>query len=182
MIKNKIFDTYDKLRRVYRLIRFITIRDCCKKDEYLNSIFEPNTLTTYENTLSYDKSTYENYVQAFKKNFESHIDSLKKYDGSKENGTFLIEQVDGSLFIDGAVPYKPYSLSIDKELLQYVYQYKDYLTYVLFTDGESFEIIKLSLIPKILSNVKDGIKFKAGRMISTNLLLCVDIDLEKINE
>lgn len=153
-----------------------------KKDEYLNSIFEPNTLTTYENTLSYDKSTYENYVQAFKKNFESHIDSLKKYDGSKENGTFLIEQVDGSLFIDGAVPYKPYSLSIDKELLQYVYQYKDYLTYVLFTDGESFEIIKLSLIPKILSNVKDGIKFKAGRITSTDLLLCVDIDLEKINE
>ena len=153
-----------------------------KKDEYLNSIFEPNTLTTYENTLSYDKSTYENYVQAFKKNFESHIDSLKKYHGSKENGTFLIEQVDGSLFIDGAVPYKPYSLSIDKELLQYVYQYKDYLTYVLFTDGESCEIIKLSLIPKILSNVKDGIKFKAGRMTSTNLLLCVDIDLEKINE
>ena len=64
------------------------------------------TLTTYENTLSYEKSTYENYVQAFKKNFESHIDSLKKYDGSKENGTFLIEQVDGSLFIDGAVPYQ----------------------------------------------------------------------------
>ena len=153
-----------------------------KKDEYLNSIFKPNALTIYQSTLKYDKSTYENYAEAFKKNFESHIDSLKKHDESKENGTFLIEQVDGSLFIDGAVPYKPYSLSIDKELLQYVYQYKDYLTYVLFTDGESCEIIKLSLIPKILSNVKDGIKFKAGRMISTNLLLCVDIDLEKINE
>ena len=153
-----------------------------KRDEYLNSIFEPNTLTTYENTLSYDKSTYENYVKAFKKNFESHIDSLKKYDGLKENGAFLIEQVDGSMHVDGAASYMPYSLFIDKELLQYVYQYKDCFTYVLFTDGERCEIIKLSLIPKILSNVKDGIKFKAGRMTSTNLLLCVDIDLEKINE
>lgn len=153
-----------------------------KKDEYLNSRFESNTLTMHQSTLCYDKSTYENYVKAFKKNFESHIDSLKKYDGSKENGTFLIEQVDGSLYVDGAVPYMPYSLSIDKELLQYVYQYKDYLTYVLFTDGERCEIIKLSWIPKILSNVKDGTKFKVGRMTSTNLLLCVDIDLEKTNE
>lgn len=35
MIKNKIFDTYDKFRRVYRQIRVITIRDGWKKAEYL---------------------------------------------------------------------------------------------------------------------------------------------------
>ena len=150
-----------------------------KKVEYLNSIFKSNTLITYESTLQYDKNRYENYVKCFKKNFESHIDSLKKYDGSKDNGAFLIEQVDGNLFVDEAAPYMPYSLSIDKKLLQYVYQYRDFLTYVLFTNGERCEIIKLSLIPKILSKVKDGIKFKAGRMISVKLLSCIDIDLEK---
>ena len=111
----------------------------------------------------------------FKRNFENHIDSLQKYNGQK--GIFLIEQTGGMLFIDGTYPTVSYSLFFDKNLLEYIYKFKDVLQYVVFTNGEYVDIVKLGRIPKIMQYVPKEISFKAGRMCSIKLQCFIDLQM-----
>ena len=116
-------------------------------------------------------------MNSFKRNFEKHIESLKKYDGQKQKGVFLIEQTDGGLYIDGAPSYESYSLFFDKDLLEYAYEFKDILQYIVFTNGRCVDFIKIDRIPKVIQYVPKEITVKAGRMCSVKLQCFLDIQM-----
>ena len=116
-------------------------------------------------------------MNSFKRNFKKHIESLKKCNAQNKNGIFLIEHTDAMLFVEGTYPVVPYRLFFDKGVLEYVYQFKDLLKYVVYTDRERVDVIKISVIPKIIQRIPQGVKFKAGRTCSTTLQCFIDLKL-----
>ena len=139
------------------------------QEQWQREEFKPNTIMTKAYDLIYDENSYEYFVNSFKRNFEKHVGSLKEYGGQKENGIFLIEHTSAMLFVDGTYPVVPYRLFFDKGVLEYVYQFKDLLKYVVYTDRERVDVIKISVIPKIIQRIPQGVRFKAGRTQSTTL-------------
>lgn len=88
-------------------------------------------------------------IKSFKKSWENHLMSLEKYEGKKNIGIFMIEYADFALSMfeniyeiwkdgmsqgDMKTPenFHYYRLTRDKELLNYMYQYKDIIKYVIF--------------------------------------------------
>lgn len=145
--------------------------------QWMSATFRPNTITTIPHELKFEENRYEYFVNLFKRNFEKHIESLKKYNGPKEIGAFLIELTDASLFIDGTYPTETYSLFFDKDILNYIFQFKGVLRYVLFANGEYLDLVKISNIPKIMKYVPKEIAFKAGRTCSTTLQCFLDVQM-----
>lgn len=110
--------------------------------------------------------SYEHFVESFKRNFEKHINSLEKYSGEKTNGIFLIESEGGRIKVVENSEFKEfYRLQYDKDILEYLYQYTDVLQYVVFLQNESYEILKLSVIPQILARAPKDVNFGVGRYI-----------------
>ncbi len=111
--------------------------------------------------------TYEFLVDSFSSNWEHHLESYKKYTGSKEIGIFMIEYSEVALSMcedvyhdwikgmshgdmRGQEKFNCYRLSRDKRLLDYMYQFRDDIKYVIFINCERFEVIRLDNIPYLL--------------------------------
>ena len=119
---------------------------------------------------------YESFVKSFKRNFEKHINSLQKYTGDKTNGIFLIELVGANITVmQNGRFLKFYRLAIDQELLTYINQYTEYLKFIIFASADSYEILELNEIPKLLYNLPHGLTFGVGRFINEKLSLFIDI-------
>lgn len=119
---------------------------------------------------------YESFVKSFKRNFEKHINSLQKYTGDKTNGIFLIELVGANITVmQNGRFLKFYRLAIDQELLTYINQYADYLKFIIFASADSYELLELKEIPKLLNTIPQGITFGVGRYINQELRLFIDI-------
>lgn len=118
-------------------------------------------------TMQYPEHSYEYLVNSFKKNWNSHFDSFQKYKGKKDISIFMIQYSDMALemyenvyknWIDemsNGDLRKPeildcYRITRDKEILEYMYEFKEKIKYVIFIYGEKCEIIKLENIPYIL--------------------------------
>ncbi len=112
--------------------------------------------------------THEFLVNSFENNWEHHLESCNKYTGSKEIGIFMIEYSEFALsmcedvyhdWIDGMSQgdmreqekFRCYRLSRDKQLLNYMYQFKEVIKYVIFINCEGFEVIRLENIPYLLN-------------------------------
>lgn len=106
-------------------------------------------------------------VHSFKQNWESHIASSKKYSGKKEIGIFMVEYPEIALamcenvysnWIDGMAQgdmheeenFKEYRLSRDKELLKYIYEFKNMIKYVVFVNAVRCEVIRTENISYLL--------------------------------
>lgn len=106
-------------------------------------------------------------VESFKNSWDKHMESREKYAGNKSIGIFMIEYSELALsmcenvyvdWINGMSQgdmreqerFRCYRLSRDKELLNFIYQYKEQLKYVIFVYCEGFEIIRLVNIPYLL--------------------------------
>ena len=91
----------------------------------------------------------------------------KKYAGSKQIGIFMVEYPEFALamcenvyhdWIDGMSQgdmreqekFKEYRLSRDKKLLEYIYQFKDEIQYVIFLNQARIEVIPALRIYHIL--------------------------------
>lgn len=111
--------------------------------------------------------THEFLVDSFKHCWEHHLESYSKYAGSKEISIFMIEYPEFALSMcedvyhgwingmshgdmRGQEKFRCYRLSRDKQLLNYIYQFKDDIKYVIFINLESFEVIRLENIPYLL--------------------------------
>ena len=165
---------------LYRQQRSIYKREVKQKSEentrrWMCEDFKPNTVTTIPHDFTFDKNSYEYFVDSFKRNFEKHIESLQKYNGQKGKGIFLIELTDAMLFIEKPSSMESYSLLFDKKLLTYIYGFKDVLNYVVFTNGEYVDIVKISRMPKIMQYVPNAIRVKAGRTCSVTVQVFCDI-------
>lgn len=106
-------------------------------------------------------------IHSFQKNWEHHLNSLSSYTGDTDIGIFLIEYSDFALsmienvyagWIDGMSQgdmreqekFKCYRLTRDKKMLEYIYQFRNQIQYVIFVYCQGIEIIKTENIPYLL--------------------------------
>ena len=137
-------------------------------------------------TMKFPVHSYEYLVQSFKQNCEHHLESMHKYKGAKDIGIFLIENSEMTLTMlenifvgwkDGMShgdlrkqqSFSCYRLSRDKKLLNYLYELRNELKYVIYVytdlvyrhggsglaafdcdEVRKFEIIKIENIPYLL--------------------------------
>lgn len=106
--------------------------------------------------------SYENLTKSFKNNLTKHIGSADNYSGKKDFKIYLVEYGDFGIEmcedIDSNPDYfaknkrKPehcwnYRLSKDKNMLKYIYDYKDNIDYIIMNYHDYCEIIKVASIP-----------------------------------
>lgn len=142
------------------------------KKEWLDSDFQNNTMrvTTYKNVI--DNGSYEFFVKSFTKNFDKHIASLKNNNGEKSIGIFLVEFLGGKITICQKGIFKEfYKLSYDKDLLEYIYKFKNELKYVIFTDNEHYDVVEVKNIPDIIKSIPKEITFGVGRFTTITTTL-----------
>lgn len=139
--------------------------------------YEGNTIITDK---WHSKHSYDDFCISFEKNWQNHIDSLDKYAGDKSISIFMIQYNDSALRLNAVFPdikegiyygdllekpaYKEYRLTHDSELLEYIYQFKKKIKYVVFFNNDEFhgkrcEIICVENIPEILKIVKGKYRF-----------------------
>lgn len=111
--------------------------------------------------------SHEYLIKSFERNWNNHLKSLEKYKGNKEVGIFMIEYMEFALsmsenvyanWVDGMThgdmrepeKFKCYRLSRDKKMLNFMYEYRNQIKYVIFVYCNGFEIIKLESIPYLL--------------------------------
>lgn len=111
--------------------------------------------------------SHEYLMNSFKQNWESHICSSKRFSGEKSIGIFMIEHPEISLamcedvysnWINGMSPgdmreqekFKDYRLSRDKALLNYMYDFRNEIKYVIFVNPQRVEVIRTENIPYLL--------------------------------
>ena len=111
--------------------------------------------------------SYSNIADSFKRNWEHHMESCGKYTGSKQIGIFMIEYPEIALamcenvyhdWIDGMShgdmrkqeEFTEYRLSRDANLLQYIYQFKEQIHYVIFLNHMRIEVIRIENIPYLI--------------------------------
>lgn len=128
---------------------------------------ECNTLRSTSWTFEYGAHSYEDLKKSFQDSWEKHLQSLEKYNGTKEIGIFMIEYDESALgmiecvytdWINGMSQgdmrkqedFKNYRLSRDKKILNYIYQFKDKIRYVIYVYRDGFEIIRTDNIPYLL--------------------------------
>ena len=134
-----------------------------EKEEFFESVYTPNQININTKREDLDIFTYKNFKNSFCRNWDNHINSLKKYSGDKSIGIFLVEykgallkEMNKGLFIGF------YQLNRDKETLQYIYDQRDVLRYVIFTDGQYFEIIAIKDIPELIKSIGKDVVFEGG--------------------
>lgn len=106
-------------------------------------------------------------ITSFKSNWEHHMDSYRKYNGAKEVGIFMVEYPEFALTMSenvycdwingmaqgdmrGQEKFKEYRLSRDKKLLEYIYQFREQIKYVIFVNRVRHEVIRTENIPYLL--------------------------------
>lgn len=112
------------------------------------------------------KHSYESLVKSFESIWQHHIESLKKYSGCGERGVFLVDYPEFALAMcekiyDGVKgdlryddlreqqKFKAYRLSRDKRMLDFLYEYRELVEYVIYVYYNGCEIIKLKHIPEL---------------------------------
>jgi hypothetical protein len=153
-----------------------------EKNDFLQSPPRKNpVIGTYDlkvvtHEMTCPEYSYESFVKSFKRNFEKHIRHLQDYSGDKTNGTFLIEFVGARVTIMRNNCFSAfYRLAVDRELLTYINQYAESLNFIIFVSTDSYEILELNEIPKLLNNIPKGINFSIGRYINLESCLFIDI-------
>ena len=116
----------------------------------------------------YPKHSDENLQKSFRQNFEHHLDRVKQYQGEKECKIFMIHYPDLSISTMEDIykdiqhgiqvgdlreqqSFQCYRLSRDKEMLNYLYQFKGKIDYIVFLACNApYEIIGIKHIPELL--------------------------------
>ncbi len=157
-----------------------------KAEMNVTPCYEGKTIMT---DIWYSKHSYDDFCLSFKKNWENHIDSLDKYSGDKSIGVFMVEYNDSALVLNAVFPdvktgilygdllkkpeYNGYRLTHDSVMLEYIYQFKEKIKYVVFFNNSDLqekrcEIICVENIPEILKIVKGKYQFHCVLIGSTH--------------
>ena len=109
--------------------------------------------------------SYENLTKSFKNNLTKHIGSADNYSGKKDLKIYLVEYGDFGIEMCEDIGSNPeyyarnkrkpdhcwnYRLSRDKNMLRYIYDYKDDIDYIIMNYHDYCEIVKVSSIPLII--------------------------------
>lgn len=113
------------------------------------------------------KHSHDFLIESFIRNWKNHMESYKSYSGEKKIGIFMIEYPEIALamcenvyckWIDGMSQgdmreqesFKDYRLSRDKKLLNYIYEFRNEIKYVVFVNPVRCEVIRTENIPYLL--------------------------------
>lgn len=149
-------------------------------EEMLEILTQPHTqneLYTRHMEMECPECSYDYYEKSFKKNFERHVKSLENYTGAKDIGAFLIEQSGAPITIlkdNKFVDF--YHLHMDEKMLDYLYDYKDKIKYVIFYHQTFCDIISLDNIPRLKSQIPKNIVFGLGRLRQIHMANAISID------
>lgn len=163
-----------------------------KKFEQFKNNYIENPLTRQEDSIQtemhFPNHCYDYLKQSVVKNFENHIKNLEHYNGSKDIGIFLVEYSDAAIAMNvinitekiiekvnaGKIKRKimGYNPSCDREMLKYLYTFKDRLKYIIWLNKtfcrnekvkgrmslnsypyNDISVIKIENIPSILQNM-----------------------------
>lgn len=139
----------------------------CKIRKEKLKIQDEKNFTSKHWIMKYSEHSHEYLVNSLMKNWNSHFESFQKYEGKRDIAIFMVQYLDMALemyenvyenWVDGMnngdlrKPEKLdcYRITRDKEILEYIYEFKEKIKYVIFVYGEKCEIIKLENIPYIL--------------------------------
>lgn len=137
--------------------------------------FQSPFVSTYEQEMESPELSYENYKESFQKNWEKHIESYDKYSGEKEIGIFLIEFHDTGI-ITGENNIRPYSLFLDRELLYYIFKFRDKISFVIFFHQDKIDTLCVLDIPEIICNIPKDIKWRTGTFNKKNLVVEINMN------
>lgn len=116
-------------------------------------------------SFTYPQHSYDYLAKSFTEKWKRHIESLSKYTGGTETGIFFIdypetvlghnidfdvlaERLYGDLLFRD--DHKWYRLSRDKDLLTFIYEYREKIKYVVFKNMDYFEVIATETIPELM--------------------------------
>lgn len=160
--------------------------------------YEGKTITTDK---WHSKHSYDNFCLSFKRNREHHINSLDNYAGDKSIGVFMLQYNDSALVLDSVFPdlkteiyygdllkkpeYCGYRLTHDEFILDYIYQFKDKIKYVMFFNNDWFhgrkcEIICVENIPEILKIIKGKYSFHSAMVGTAHMTYGVSIPVSNL--
>lgn len=150
--------------------------------------------------LKNPQHSYEFLVESFKNNWQNHINSLQKYINKNNKhvstGIFMIDYpevalsmyediyknwIDGMSFGDMRNPekFKEYRLSRDKQLLEYIFEFKKLIKYVIFVNINRCEIIETDKIPYLLNLIPWD--YRINSMVVSNNYKLSNISLPSAN-
>lgn len=119
---------------------------------------DEDTLTSNSFSRPFEKHSHLNIVNSIKKNWEKHINSYRSSSTSYKHRIFLLHYMDTN--IETAVTkknelskiYQSYRISTDKELLKWIYKFKEEIDFLIFLNPIAFslEVVKLKSIPELL--------------------------------
>ncbi|MFD1173932.1 hypothetical protein [Oceanobacillus picturae] len=139
---------------------------------------EENTLVSRSYSHPFTQHSHSNIVNSIKKNWVKHIDSYEKNISPHTNGVFLLEYID--LNIETAICrenepaeiFKTYRISVDKDLLKWIYKFKEKVDYFILINSPSLsiEVIRIDSIPNLIEEIPNvmyapTVGFEAHRYI-----------------
>ena len=134
------------------------------------------SLTSCLMEMKSPNSTYENYKKSFQKNWIHHINSRKAFDQLGKS-IFLIEMVGHPITIEEDGTFKCfYELAYDKDILEYIYEFRDEVQYVVFIYSDQCEVVSVSEIPNRKKTLPNNMHFGVGNHTEVNLQLLLDIN------
>ncbi len=124
-------------------------------------------IRTVEKAFSYrDNHSHDNLILSLKQSVDKHIRSEENYEGAKAVKIFMIEYNELSLKVQIDYPnvktersygdllrresVTEYKISRDKEALQFLYDKRSYIDYIVYATDYMFEVIKVEDIPEII--------------------------------
>lgn len=135
------------------------------KEQVADSVGKGNFIQSFSASCMHENDSQDNYRESFKQCWEKHIESYnkKKNELSElQTKAFLVESDDGFLRVlnlssmddENAKSEERdlfFELIYDRELMDFMYQYKDMIDYVIFKGLHLTRILKVNSIPNIIN-------------------------------
>lgn len=123
---------------------------------------EPNRKVAHSVNQNIEEHSRCNIVRSIKKNWEKHINSYDNSTYVKKHSIFLMEYIDS--YLETAIESKgschqvfaSYRISGDKEILNWIYDFKDKIEYLILFNENSLEIIRVDKLKELIESLPEA--------------------------
>ena len=158
-----------------------------------------NSIRMMKHEIENPQYSYTNLHDSFMRLWNKHCECINSYNGCKRISIFMIEYDEhGLLMIQNAFAkwendmfcgdyissndrnyiINHYRLSRDKDLLHFIYGFKETIQYVAFIYNGNAEIIKVSSIPYLLTLLPYKYSITSATITSCDIIQCMHIKME----
>lgn len=160
----KVTSSFEGRKGAKQKIASSNLKNNSKKD-FINKLdgSEVNAVINHSSTRSFEEHSHNNIVYSIQKNWEKHIKSYESYSTQCKHGIFLLQYTDTN--IETAIlrgdklekVFESYRISVDKDLLKWIYKYKEKIEYLILFNSLSIEVVRLDQILEIISSIPNVI-------------------------